>query len=76
MFLGSIIYLKNMGRRVNFIRKRNELKIRNFSPCQWNYLKDIAAMESHKRNRVVGLSEMTAKIIFENMQREGYLCGT
>ena len=63
-----------MGRRVVFRRKRNELKIRNLSNCQWEYLREMAEMESAKRNRVVGLSEMTARIIYESMLREGYVC--
>jgi hypothetical protein len=55
-------------------RKYNGLIIRNYSPCQWRYLKDLSEVESAKRNRHVGLSEITAKIILEAMRREGYIC--
>ena len=63
-----------MGRRVDLSKERSGLIIRNFSPCHVRFIKAIAEIEADKTGRVVGLSEMTAKIVTDCMRREGFMC--
>lgn len=64
-----------MGNKVKCDRKRNELKIRDFSECQWSFIAEQASIESIRSNRIVSLSAVVAKIVREKMKCDGYSCG-
>ena len=63
-----------MGRRISINRKRNDLKLRGLTSCQWRYLTERAEMETVKKGVVVGLSGMAISIIRERMALDGYIC--
>jgi len=65
-----------MGRKININRKRNWLIIRDFTPCQRQYLAEMAERETAKNKVVVGLSKMASRIIHKYMELEGYECRT
>jgi hypothetical protein len=64
-----------MGRKVNCFRKNNDAHVYRMTPCQHEFVEELAAMESIKRGRVVGKSEIIKMIVGERMRGEGYACG-
>jgi len=63
-----------MARKSDINRKSDFLLLRNLSPCQREYLEDVAASETIHTKRTLSLSMLVSRIIREKMISQGWNC--
>jgi hypothetical protein len=64
-----------MGRKTQCIRKTNEFKCRNLTPCHREYITEKAGIATIERGYVVSESAILAEIVGEKMRSENFFCG-